>query len=228
MSEQSPVEPRSETPLVRHPNRLVLSHALAVAVGVTIVGGLVVSESLNSPSHLKSNTVSTQKSPEALFNNAATRELASVKAKEFTTALYDTKGHPKGVAVPGLLNGSVKINIDTISGVKTGLYTNPVVLVESHPGAKPDLQGKFLDGSWIAIPGSNARGQVVLTPVQIHLGKHAGADESLILNDPTNTVLSGAAIYTTTAPNTPDLLMGFDAQGVGNFPSVPIESLGMK
>jgi hypothetical protein len=146
-------------------------------------------------------------------------------ARKFTQELYDTKNFPKGVPVPGILNGSVRIH-NPIGN--TTSFDNPVVLAESHSPTKADKNGRLLDGSWIGIPANDANGHVVLEPVQIHLGNQYGESESLHLKNKHDTVLEGAGIYPTSVSNAPDELIGFDIQGNSNFPAVHIKADGMK
>jgi hypothetical protein len=168
---------------------------------------------------------------------------AHALASKISTELYDT-GFPKGVPVPGILNGTVQININTVGGVRQGQYKNPILLerIKNEPTKSADAN--FLDGTYIGIPGSNAAGQVVITPVQVHIGKNGDATTSVILDtepsqDPNVPKFSytdsseaifenGAAVYPSEVTNAPDELMGFDISGNGNFPSVEIVSDGMK
>lgn len=157
---------------------------------------------------------------------ASPKQARAIKlARQITKELYDTKDYPKDVPVPVILNGSVKIH-NPIGN--TTSFDNPVILVESHTHAKADTSGKLLNGSWIGIPAHNAKGHVVLEPVQIHLGKHEGETESLQLKDKHDTMFEGTGVYTTAVTSAPDELIGFDIQGNGNFPSVHIKADGLK
>ena len=154
------------------------------------------------------------------------KEAKAIKlAGKITKELYDTKDYPKGVQVPGILNGSVKI--DNAIGNTTS-FGNPIILVESHSPAKADTNGKLLNGSWVGIPASDAEGRIDITPVQIQLGRHGGETQSLHLRNKHDTVLEGAGVYATSVTGSPDELIGFDIKGNGNFPSVHIEADGMK
>ena len=152
---------------------------------------------------------------------------ATKLAGKITKELYDTKDYPKGVSVPGLLNGSVEVDIKTVSGVRKVGYKNPVILVESHSSSKTDKNAKLLDGSWIGIPATDANGRIYITPTQIHLGNQNGETQSLHLKNRHNTVLEGAGVYTTSVANGSDELYGFDIQD-GDFPKVHIEADGMR
>lgn len=92
-------------------------------------------------------------------------------------------------------------------------------MVESHSPTETDKNGRLLDGSLIGIPVSDAEGRVVLKPIKIDL-----RSQSLRLRNGRDTVLEGTAIYPTKVTNAPDALVGFDATGQGNFPSVNIKT----
>lgn len=155
----------------------------------------------------------------ACSTSNARKPAPSELAEKISSELYTTN---EGVAVPGILNGSVEIDIATVSGNRHGSYKNPVVLE-----AKSDNPDN-LDGTWIGIPGSNAQGHVVLTPVQIQLGKHGDTTESLDLVNLTNPVLQNASVYTTTVTGAPDQLIAFDSTGEDAFPGFAVTSSGMK
>lgn len=145
-------------------------------------------------------------------------------AKKISHELYETKDFPKGIRVPGILNGSVKINSATVGSAE---YENPVILSESHTAAATEKNGKLLNGSWIGIPASDAEGHVSITPVQVHLGTHNRENTSLSLLDPNHTVLEGAGVYAVHAQNGPDQLWGFDIQN-GDSGKFQITANGMK
>ncbi|HVV66679.1 MAG TPA: hypothetical protein VHB72_01250 [Candidatus Saccharimonadales bacterium] len=145
-------------------------------------------------------------------------------AKKISNELYDRKDFPKGVPVPGILNGSVKINFETVGSAE---YENPVILSESHSAAATEKNSKLINGSWIGIPTADAEGHVAITPVQVHVGEHNRETTSLHLLDPTHTVLEGAGVYAVPAQNGPDQLWGFDIQN-GDSGKFQITADGMK
>jgi hypothetical protein len=161
------------------------------------------------------------------------KERAFHLASKYSKELYKSKqAYSRSVAVPGILNGTVEVDINSVSGVHEGGYRNPILLVEAHPTAKHDTRGRWLDGSWIATVGGDAQGHAVLTPVQIELGKDSADDEtvSLHLNNPHEPILTDASIYASKSndPSIADSVFAYDRTGNGNFPSIQVESFGMK
>ena len=152
-------------------------------------------------------------------NQAKATRLAS----KITGELYDSRNFPKGVPVPGILNGSVEIKTSIGNNIK---YVNPVILVESHSRAKTDKSEKLLNGSWVGIPVYDANGNLSLSPVEVHLGKHNGETQSLQLNNGHNTVLAEAGVFLTEV-NGADQLYGFDVQD-GDFSPRHITATGMQ
>jgi hypothetical protein len=155
--------------------------------------------------------------------DSSARVHAQELAHTISTELYDSTNFPKGVEVPGILNGAVVLH--TAEG-QTITYRYPVILEQATLNKKPDSNGKFLEGSWIGIPSHNAKGQVVITPTQVKLGASKEiADESVsIASSTADTIHPAAGLYATTVTGGPDQLMAFDIQGNGNFPSVPVEA----
>lgn len=144
----------------------------------------------------------------------------SSTAAKLSAELYNQRDFPKGVPVPGILNGTVTLEGPNGPGSQKITYTDPVLL--ELPNTLTGLQS--LDGVWVGVPDHNEQGHVVLHAMQIHEGQVDGQTESVRLNNPTEPVLDGAAIYPTAVTHAPDELIAFDITGNGNFPSTPVEA----
>lgn len=143
------------------------------------------------------------------------------EAERISTDLYDRHNFPKGVRVPGVLNGLVKVTIKTPNGNRTGSYSHPVIL-------EHEWSPRNMSGIWIGVPGNDAQGHAEITPLQLELGTHGDTTETLVLDSKLHTVLNGAGIYPTAVKGAPDTIIAFDITGNGNFPSVPVQTHGMK
>lgn len=156
--------------------------------------------------------------------DSSARVHAQELAHTISTELYDSANFPKGVEVPGILNGAIVLR--TTEG-QTITYRYPVILEQATLNKKPDDNGKFLEGAWVGIPSHNAQGQVVITPTQVKLGTSkeiANESVSIVSATTADTIRPAAGLYATTVTGSPDQLMAFDIQGNGNFPSVPVEA----
>ncbi len=150
-------------------------------------------------------------------------------AAKITRELYDARNFPKGVAVPGILNGMVEITEPSIHNKV--VLRNPIILEASHTAAQIDENNKLLDGTWVGIPVSNAKGQISISPLEIQMGKpkQPGENMSVHLQNQHDAILEGAGIYASTSTaNANPSLVGFNIQGGENYPKVHITANGMR
>jgi hypothetical protein len=107
---------------------------------------------------------------------------AKISAEAISTHLYDKTNYPKGVLVPGVLNAEVVVK----DKAGTITWNNPVLLEQANEDN--------LAGAWLGLPSHDAKGRVILQPVQLHPGTQDGVTETVVPIGPNGPLLLRSSV----------------------------------